>query len=168
MSTIPQNVTDAINEQIRNELFSAYLYLAMSAHFESESLGGFARWMRVQAGEEVGHGMKLFEYLADRGGKIVLGPIEAPPSSFKSPLAVFQQAYAHEQKVTAMIHALYALAAQEKDYATQLALSWFVTEQVEEEKTAADIAAKLEMVGENRGGLLMLDKHLGKRKGDDD
>lgn len=166
MSTIPQNVQDAINEQIRNELFSAYLYLSMSAHFEGESLPGFARWMRVQAREEVSHGMKLFDYLADRGGRIVLGALEAPPTTFDSPLAIFRQSYAHEQKVTAMIHALYALAAGEKDYASQLALNWFVTEQVEEEKTASDIAARLEMVGDNRVALLMLDRELGARGGD--
>ncbi len=165
MSTISQNVQDAINEQIRNELASAYLYLSMSAHFEAEALPGFASWMRVQAREEVTHGMKLFDYLADRGGRIVLGALEAPPVSFESPLAIFRQSYAHEQKVTAMIHALYALAADEKDYATQLALEWFITEQVEEEKTASDIAARLEMVGDNRVALLMLDRELGARGG---
>ncbi len=167
MSTIPQKVQDAINEQIRNELDSAYLYLAMSAHFEAEALTGFARWMRVQAREEVTHGMKLFDYLADRGGRITLGGLAAPPSSFDSPLAVFRQAYAHEQKITSLIHALYTLATDEKDYATQLALGWFVNEQVEEEKTAADIAARLELVGDNRVALLILDRELGARGGGD-
>ncbi len=165
MSTIPQKVQDAINEQIRNELDSAYLYLAMSAHFEAEALTGFAHWMRVQAREEVTHGMKLFDYLAERGGKVTLGALGAPPSAFDSPLAIFRQAYAHEQKITSLIHALYTLATDEKDYATQLALGWFVNEQVEEEKTASDIAARLELVGDNRVALLMLDRELGARGG---
>ncbi len=163
MSSIPQNVQAALNDQVRNEFHSAYLYLAMSAHFEAQALGGFASWMRVQAREEMGHGLKLFDYLADRGGAIQLQGIEAPPPAFESALAVFRQAYAHEQKITAAIHALYALAAQEKDYATQLALEWFITEQVEEEKTASDIVAKLELLGDNKVALLRLDHELGKR-----
>ncbi len=164
MSTIPQKVQGAINEQIKNELYSAYLYLAMAAHFEAQSLGGLASWMRVQAKEEVTHGMKLFDYLNDRGGRVELQAIAAPPATFESPLAIFRLAYQHEQEVTASIHRLYALAAEENDYATQTVLTWFVNEQVEEEKTAADIVARLEMVGENRASLLMLDHALGHRK----
>ncbi len=164
MSTIGSRVQDAINEQIKNELYSAYLYLAMAAHFEAESLGGFAGWMRVQAREEVTHGMKLFDYLADRGGRVELKAIAAPPASFESPLAIFRQAYEHEQQVTASIHALYALAAKENDYPTQVALTWFVNEQVEEEKSAADIVAQLELVGDNASALLVLDHTLGARK----
>lgn len=165
MSSISQKVQDALNEQIRNELYSAYIYLAMSAHFEAEALTGFAKWMRVQAREEVTHGMKLFDYLNDRGGKVVLQEIKAPPTGMESPLAIFQAAYRHEQEVTAMIHRLYALATEEKDYPTQVALTWFVTEQVEEEKTASEIVAQLEMVGDNRTALLMLDHQLGSRGG---
>ncbi len=168
MSAIGGKVQDAINEQIKNELYSAYLYLAMAAHFEAESLGGLASWMRVQAREEVTHGMKLFDYLNDRGGRVELKAIAAPPATFESPLAMFKQAYAHEQEVTASIHALYALAARENDVATQAALTWFVNEQVEEEKTAADIVARLEMVGEHRSALLMLDHALGHRKAHED
>jgi ferritin len=163
MSVIPQKVQDAINEQIKNELYSAYIYLAMSAHFESESLTGFASWMRVQAREEVTHGMKLFDYLTDRGGTVALKAIQAPPSKFDSPLGIFQTALKHEQEVTAMIHGLYALAAQENDYPTQVALNWFVTEQVEEEKTAAEIVAQLEMVADNRTALLLLDREMAGR-----
>ncbi len=162
--SIPQKVQAAINEQIKNELYSAYLYLAMSAHFEAESLGGLASWMRVQAREEVTHGMKLFDYLNDRGGRVELKAIAAPPATFESPLAIFREAYAHEQEVTASIHALYALAAREDDYATQATLTWFVNEQVEEEKSAADIVAQLELVGDNRPALLVLDQALGARK----
>jgi len=164
MSTIGGKVQDAINEQVKKELYSAYLYLAMSAHFEEQALGGFASWMRAQAGEEVTHGMKLFSYLNDRGGHVELKAIAAPPTSFESPLAIFRQAYAHEQEVTASIDALYGLATQERDYATQAALTWFVTEQVEEEKTAAEIVAQLEMVGDNRSALLVLDRALAARK----
>lgn len=164
MSTIAQKVQDAINEQIKNELYSAYLYLAMSAHFEAQSLTGFASWMRVQAREEVTHGLKLFDYLNDRGGRVELKAIGAPPSSFESPVAIFRQAYAHEQDVTASIHRLYSLAAQEGDYPTQVALTWFVNEQVEEERTAAEIVAQLEMVGDNRSALLLMDRELGGRR----
>jgi ferritin len=167
MSVIPQKVQDAINEQIKNELYSAYIYLAMSAHFESESLTGFASWMRLQAREEVTHGMKLFDYLTDRGGKVVLQAIQAPPTELGTPLAIFKAAYQHEQEVTAMIHRLYALAVEENDYATQVMLNWFVNEQVEEEKNASEIVAKLEMIGEGRPSLLMLDHRLGKRGGED-
>ena len=165
MSVVTQKVQDAINDQIRKELYSAYLYLSMSAHFEAQALSGFASWMRAQAKEEVAHGMKLFGYLHDRGGRVLLQGIQAPPADFGTALSIFQQAYAHEQEVTASIHALYALAAQESDYATQSMLMWFVNEQVEEEKTASEIVAQLEMVGESRTSLLYLDKQLGKRAG---
>ncbi len=164
MSTIGGKVQDAINEQIKNELYSAYLYLAMSAHFEAESLTGFASWMRVQAREEVTHGLKLFDYLSDRGGRVELRAIAAPPATFESPLAIFRQSYEHEQEVTASIHRLYALAAQENDYPTQVALTWFVNEQVEEERTAAEIVAQLEMVGDNRTALLLIDRELAGRQ----
>lgn len=164
MSGTNQPVQDAINEQIKNEFYSAYIYLAMSAHFEAESLLGFASWMRGQAREEVTHAMKLFDYLNDRGGQVVLQEIKAPPTRFASPLEIFRQALAHEREVTAMIHRLYALAAQESDYPTQVALQWFVTEQVEEEKTAADIVAQLEMVGDNRTALLLMDREMAGRR----
>jgi ferritin len=162
---ITQKVQDALNEQIRNEFYSAYVYLAMSAHFEEESLLGFGKWMRAQAAEELSHGMRLFDYLNDRGGHVQLQAIDAPPDSFASPLAIFTQALKHEQQVTQMIHRLYQLAAEENDYPTQVALQWFVTEQVEEEKTAGDIIAQLEMIGENRTALLLLDRDLANRGG---
>lgn len=165
MSVITQKVQDAINDQIQKELYSAYLYLSMSAHFEAQALTGFAAWMRVQAKEEVSHGMKLFTYLVDRGGRVRLGGVQAPPTDFGSPLSIFQQAYGHEQEVTASIHALYALAVEEADFATQSMLTWFVNEQVEEEKTASEIVAELEMIGESRGSLFYIDRHMGKRAG---
>ncbi len=165
MATIPQKIQDAINDQIHHELYSAYLYLSMSAHFEAVSLPGFASWMRVQAKEELGHGMKLFSYLNDRGGRVLLQALPAPPTEFGAPLSIFQQAYAHEQEVTASIHRIYGLAAEENDYATQSALTWFVNEQVEEEKTASEIVAQLEMVGDSRTTLLIMDRQLAARQG---
>lgn len=165
MSVLSPKVQDAINDQIRKELYSAYLYLSMSAHFEAQALKGFASWMRAQAKEEVGHGMKLLTYMHDRGGRVLLQGIQAPPADFGTPLSIFQQAYAHEQEVTASIHALYALAVEENDYATQSALIWFVNEQVEEENTASEIVAQLEMVGDNRATLLIMDRQLAGRQG---
>lgn len=164
MSSIDPAVQDAINEQIRNEFYSAYLYLAMSAHFENESLLGFAKWMRMQAREELTHGMKLFDYLGDRGARVELRAVEAPPSSFPSALEIFRQALAHEREVTAMIHRLFSLAAEKNEYPTQAALLWFIDEQVEEEKTSADIVAQLEMVGDSRTALLLLDREMASRR----
>jgi ferritin len=154
---------DAINEQIKNELYSAYLYLSMSAYCESINLPGFAHWMRVQHGEETGHAMKFYGYVFDRGGRVVFGALEKPPSEFKSVQEVFKETLEHERKVTAMIHNLCSLAAKENDYATTEMLQWFVKEQVEEEKTAAQILEQLKMVGDKGAGLIMLDRHLASR-----
>src|SRR5215203_264239 len=131
-----QPVQDAINNQINKELFSAYVYLSMSGYCESINLPGFAHWMRMQAQEEVSHGMRLFDYVNNRGGRVELQAIEKPPTDFQSPLALMQGTLEHEQRVTAMIEKLYELAAKENDYATQAELQWFIIEQVEEEKNA--------------------------------
>jgi ferritin len=155
---------DAINDQVKNELFSAYLYLAMSAHFESAHLPGCARWMRMQSQEEASHAMKLFEFILERGGRVALQAIEQPPVKFKAPLDVFQQALEHERKVSGMIHRLYELAVKENDFATQVMLQWFIGEQVEEERSAGDIVEQLKMVGDQPVGLFMLDQQLGARK----
>jgi ferritin len=160
---ISKALQDALNEQIKNELYSAYLYLSMSAYFERTNLPGSARWMRLQSQEEVSHAMKFFDHLNDRGGSVVLQAIDQPPSEFKSPLEMFQQALAHEQKVTGMINKLYALAVKENDYPAQVELQWFVTEQVEEEKNATEIVEQLKMVGEHGPSLLMIDRQLGAR-----
>ena len=165
MALISGEVQGAINEQINNEFYASYTYLSMSAYFEAVNLPGFATWMRGQAQEEVAHGMKLFDFINDRGGRVVLKPIEGPPVDFKSPLDVFEHALKHEQKVTGMIHALYECAAKANDFATQVALQWFITEQVEEEKTADSIVEQLKMIGGDRPALLMLDRELGARKG---
>ncbi|MCC6446469.1 MAG: ferritin [Armatimonadetes bacterium] len=157
-------VEGAINEQIKNELYSGYLYLSMAAHFESVNLPGFAAWMRVQHQEETAHAMKLFDYVNDRGGRVILQAIEQPPSDFQSPLSIFEQVLAHEQQVTATINGLYEVASSEKDYTTLNALQWFLAEQVEEEKNATLVLAQLKMIGEHSTALVMVDRHMGKRE----
>ena len=161
-------VQDAINDQINKELYSAYVYLSMSAYYEGVNLPGFANWMRLQSSEERGHAMRLYDFVLDRGGQVVLEAIGKPPSKFKSPMDVAQQTLEHEQRVTAMIEKLYEVALKEKDYATQTALEWFITEQVEEEKNASGILEQLKMVGDNRSALLILDMELGKRRAESD
>ena len=161
--SLSQTLQNAINEQINAELFSAYLYLSMAAYCESINLGGFAHWMRLQNQEETGHAMKFFDFVIDRGGRVELKPIEQPPLEFDSPLRLMQQTLAHEQKVTGLINRLYALAVKEGDYAAQVMLQWFITEQVEEEKSATDIIEQLKTVGADGTGLLMIDAKLGAR-----
>lgn len=161
-----KNVQDAINEQIKNEVFSAYLYLSMSGYFESTNLPGFARWMRVQWEEELAHALKFFDFVNDRGGRVTLGAIDQPKADFASPLDVFQQSLEHEQKVTGMINALYALAIRENDYPAQVLLQWYISEQVEEEKNATNIVEQLKRIGNDGSALLILDRELGVRKGE--
>ncbi len=160
---LSKKLLDEVNEQIKHELYSAYLYLAMAAHSQSQNLPGFAHWMQVQAKEEVGHAMKFFEYIHDRGCNVVLQAIDQPPAEFASPTAMFQATLEHEKKVTARINLLYAIASDEKDYASQAFLQWFVTEQVEEEKNATQIVDTLKMAGEKGTALFMLDRQLGSR-----
>jgi ferritin len=160
---LTQKVQDAINDQLNAELYSAYLYYSMAAYFESISLKGFSHWMRVQALEELTHAQKLFSYLNDRGGRVLMKPIEAPPSEWASPLAVFEEAYAHEVKVTALINQLMDLALAESDHATCNFLQWFVGEQVEEEASADDVVQKLKLVEKTEGGLFLLDQEMDKR-----
>jgi ferritin len=155
---------DAINEQIKNELYSAYLYLAMSHHYEEMNLGGFANWLKVQFQEEQGHAFKFMEYIHERGGQVVLKALDQPPSSFGTNKEVFQQVLEHEKKVTGWIYKLYELALKENDYPTQLMLQWFINEQVEEEKNASEIIAYLDMIDAHDTAVLMLDHDLGKRK----
>jgi ferritin len=161
-----KRVQDAMNEQIKNELYSGYLYLSMSAFFESLNLSGFAHWLRVQAVEEQEHAMKFYDFIHDAGGRVNLRAIEQPPAELGSPTEAFEQVLAHEQKVTAMIHELLALAVEEKDYASQSMLQWFVDEQVEEERNATSILETLKMVGEKGQALVMVDRELAQRSGD--
>ncbi|RME88901.1 MAG: ferritin [Anaerolineae bacterium] len=160
---LSKTLEKALNDQIQRELASAYLYLSMVAYFEEQNLPGFARWMRVQFHEEQFHAFKIFDFVLERGGTVTLQAIEAPPSDFQSPVDVFERTLAHEQKVTAYINDLYALAVKENDYASQVFLQWFIDEQVEEEKNAADILANLRMIEGSPQALFMLDRELGTR-----
>ena len=160
---LSKTVQDAMNEQVSNEFYSAYQYLAMAAYCESVNLPGFAQWMRTQSQEETEHAMKFYDFILDRNGRVVLQAIEGPVIEFGSPLEVFEQALEQEQKVTAMINDLYGLAVKESDYASQAFLQWFVTEQVEEEKNAGDVAETLKMVGDKSEMLFLLDRELGQR-----
>jgi len=155
---------EALNAQINAELYSAYAYLAMSAYFEDQNLTGFANWMRVQASEELTHAMKFYDFINERNGRVVLQPIQGPPSAWESPLAVFEGAYEHEQKVTAMINNLVNLAISESDHATNSFLKWFVDEQVEEEANAYAVIQDLKRVVDSSHGLFLLDRELAGRK----
>lgn len=160
---LSKQIQDAINEQINAELYSAYIYASMSAYFQSVNLPGFANWMRVQTQEEVMHAFKFYAYVNERGGRVVLQAIDAPPQEWDSPLAAFEAVYVHEQKVTGLINDLVDLAVKESDHATTNFLQWFVSEQVEEEAGADEVVQKLKLVGDAPGGLFMLDREMGQR-----
>jgi len=155
---------EALNRQINRELYSSYLYLGMAAWFESVNFKGFASWMMIQSGEERNHAMKIYDYVVARQGKVVLDAIEAPKAKWTSTGKIFDEVYAHEQKVTGLINALVDLAIKEKDHATFEFLQWFVKEQVEEESNAAMIVEKIKLVGDVPGHLFCLDHELSKRK----
>jgi ferritin len=161
---LSKNIEEALNRQINRELYSAYLYLAMSAYFENANMKGFAKWMRIQAKEEQAHAFKFYDYVIARMGKVVMSSIEAPKAKWASAGKVFEEVYAHEQKVTGMINALVELAIKEKDHATFEMLQWFVKEQVEEEEHADEILGKIECIGDIPGHLFCLDHELGKRQ----
>jgi len=158
-------IQEALNKQINAELYSAYLYLSMSASLETQNWGGMATWLKAQAQEELGHAMKIYGYVFERNGAVKLAQIDAPKDSWASPLKAFEEAYKHELKVTGLISKLVELAAKEKDHATSAFLQWFVTEQVEEEASALDVVDKLKLVGDHTGSLFMLDHALGQRGG---
>lgn len=158
-----KKMESALNDQVKWELWSAYLYLSMAAYFAQQGLPGFANWMRVQEQEERFHGMKFFDYAIGRGGRIALQAFEAPPNTWKTPLGAFEEVLKHEQGVTARINALMDLAIKEKDHATASMLAWFVNEQVEEEANAQDVIQKLKLVAGNPSALYLLDKELGTR-----
>jgi ferritin len=161
---IKAKVENMLNKQINAELYSAYLYLSMSAYYESINLTGFAHWMRVQAKEEVGHAMRIYNHIVERSGRVNLSSIPNPPVSWKSPLNAFEEAYKHEQKVTKMIHDLVELSRRENDYAAESMLQWFIDEQVEEENQTEQIVRKLKLIKDSTNGLFMLDHELSKRK----
>lgn len=154
---------EAFNVQIANEFYSAHLYLSMSAYSESINLPGFAHWMKLQSEEERAHALRLLDYVHARAGRAELCEIKKPPAQFRSAQEMFEQALAHEQEVTQDIHRIYKQAQEAADYASETELQWFIREQVEEEKTAADIVAQLEMVGDQPTALLMMDRYLASR-----
>lgn len=160
---IGKKMEASLNEQIKEELASAYLYLSMSAHFAAEGWDGMAGWMRVQAGEEQEHAMRLFDHIVERGGKVKLHALAAPETKWASPLAAFKAAYKHEQHITGCIHGLVELAQKERDHAAGAMLQWFVTEQVEEEDHAGKAVQLLERMGTEGRDLVIADRELGRR-----
>ena len=159
-----KKMLDAINEQIKFEMYSANLYLAMSAYIESKGFKGMAEWLRVQYEEETLHVLKLYDYVKSRGGKVAIKAIDAPPCEFGTPNETFAEVLKHEQLVTSGIHKLYQVAIEENDFAAQIFLQWFINEQIEEEESASDVLNKLQLVGDKTAGLLYLDKELGARQ----
>lgn len=163
---ISKKLQDKLNEQINREYFSSYLYLAMSAYCTSISMDGCAAWLRVQAEEELEHALKIFDYLHHQQARVTLAAIAQPQLKVKSVQDVFKQTLAHEKYISKSIHELMLAAQQEKDFASQAFLQWFVTEQVEEEAEAQRIVDRLRMIGDSVNGLLYLDRELGKRQAD--
>ena len=162
---IPKKIEAAMNKQINHELYSSYLYLSMSTYFMGLNLEGFAHWMRVQAKEELAHGIKFYDHILERGGAPKLDAVKAPETAWKSPLEVCQAVVKHEQLISKNINALADLSLAEKDHASLTLLHWFVNEQVEEEANATLLAERVKMIKESAGGLLMLDRQLAKREG---
>jgi ferritin len=160
---IDSRMQEALNAQINAELYSAYLYLSMSAFYESQDLRGCANWMRVQFQEELAHALKFYDYINERDGRVILQPVEGPPSEWESPRAPFEAAYQHEQRVSGMINKLADLAIELRDHATHNFLEWFVAEQVEEEATVKAIVQKLKLVGDTGEGLFLIDRELAQR-----
>jgi len=160
---LSEKMQEALNGQLNAELYSSYLYMSMNAYFKSINLDGFANWMHFQAQEELTHAMKFYDFIIQRGGKVRLQQVAAPPWEWDSPLGVFEATLEHEQKVTGLINALVDLALTEHDHATNIFLQWFVSEQVEEEESVGGVLEQLKLMGEAKGGLFMIDRELAKR-----
>ena len=160
---LSDKMVKAFNDQINAEMYSAYFYLAMNAYFESNSLAGFAHWMRFQAQEEMLHAMKLYDYVNERGGDVVLDAIAKPPAKWNSAQEVFDDVLAHEQKVTGLINDLMNLAMDERDHASMGFLQWFVAEQVEEEDSVGSVVDKLKLIGSDTSALFVLDQEMATR-----
>lgn len=154
----------ALNGQLNAEIYSSYLYLSMNAYFKSANLDGFANWMNAQAQEELMHAMKFYDFVHQRGGRVLLSAIDTPPTDWDSPLAVFEATLQHEQKVTGFINELVEIAMEEHDHATQIFLQWFVTEQVEEEESVGRVLEQLKLMGDARQGLFMMDREMASRQ----
>ncbi|HSA06500.1 MAG TPA: ferritin [Candidatus Gastranaerophilales bacterium] len=153
-----------LNKQINKELFSAYLYMSMGAYFQSANLLGFANWMHIQAQEEMQHAQKFYNYINERGARVILEQIEKPKTEWASNLNAFEEALAHEEFITNSINELVNIALEEKDHATNIFLQWFVTEQVEEEASVTEIINKLKLMKDAPGGIFMLDRELAQRQ----
>ncbi len=160
---ISKKMEKALNHQINREIYSGYMYLAMASFAKDSALNGVANWFTVQLEEELSHARKLYDYVQQRNGKVVLEAIEAPPADFKSAEELFERTLEHEKKVTAMIHDLVALAREEKDTATEIMLQWFVTEQIEEEANASEMLQRFKVFGQSGNALLAIDQELGSR-----
>ena len=160
---ISEKMNAALNAQVTKEMYSAYLYMAMSSYSSSIGLKGFASWFMVQYHEEMYHAMKIYEYIHRQSGEVTLNAIDAPPAAFEGALDMFEKTLAHEQMVTRSINDLMDIALSERDHATQIFLQWYVTEQVEEEENDNDIIAQLKLIKDNPQGLMMLDPELGQR-----
>ncbi len=158
-----KRVEEALNEQMNREMYSAYLYMSMASHCTAEGLKGFANWFMVQFHEEMFHAMKFYEYINLRGGRALLKAIPQPPSSFESPLEMFNKTLEHEQFITKSINELMELAMTEKDHATEIVLQWYVTEQVEEESNDNEIIAQLRIIKDDPQGMILLDRELAGR-----
>ena len=158
-----KEMAEALNKQVNAELYSSYLYLAMESYFQSISLSGFAAWMRAQVQEELFHGMKIYDYIHERGGKARLEAIARPEEKWESPLIAFEHVLTHEQHVTGLINNLIDVALDVRDHAAKAFLDWFITEQVEEEATAGQIVDRLRLIGTDSSGLFFLDAELAKR-----
>jgi ferritin len=160
---ISKTIQDAINDQIKAEFYSSYLYLSMAAYCESINFKGFAKWFRKQAEEEKGHAYRFYNYIIDRGGRVILQGLDTPPADFKSIMDIYQKSLDHEREVTRRINRIYEMAVNEKDFATQEHLNWFVKEQVEEEASVTEILEQVRLVEGKPGSLLYIDRHAGKR-----
>lgn len=160
---ISEKMQNAMNDQVTAEFYSAHLYLSMSAYLESIDVPGFANWMRIQYQEEVTHAEKLLAYVIERDGRAIIKSFDSLPTEWNSALAAFEDAYAHEQKVTGLINNLMDIAISEKDHASQVFLQWFVNEQVEEEASVKAIIQQLKLLGDSKSGLFQVDRELGQR-----
>jgi len=160
---LSEKIQAALNGQLNAELYSSYLYMSMNAYFKSVNLDGFANWMYYQAQEELTHAMKFYDFINSRGGRVKLAQVDAPPSEWISPLAVYEATLEHEQKVTGLINDLVEMALKERDHATNIFLQWFVTEQVEEEESVGGVLEQLKLMGEAKGGIFMIDRELARR-----
>jgi len=160
---INQKVEKIMNEQIKHEMESFYIYMSIAAYFHAENLDGMAHWMRSQAHEEMVHAMKFFDHINDRGGTVKLMDLKQLKTEWSSPLEAWEDAYEHEQFISNKINELMSVIREEKDYPAEPLADWFVNEQIEEEANTSKIAAEMKRIESSQGGLFMMDRELGNR-----